>query len=263
MEERLAILYRLKKKFGTDEDAILLHKEKILQEIESLQRMEEDRNKLEAEIEGLEKEIAKKADALSAKRNAASLVLGSKISEILASLGMSKARFEISVQVKSKDAQNKLCGPYGADDIEFLISPNLGEPLKELSKIASGGELSRVMLAIKTVLAHADRVETLVFDEIDTGIGGEVALAVGKHLVEIGKMKQIFCITHLASIAVRADNHLRVAKIVEGGRTLTTVSMIKNEVRREEIARMLAGDSAGTAALAHADELLETYRKRG
>jgi DNA repair protein RecN (Recombination protein N) len=165
-----------------------------------------------------------------------------------------------------------VCGPWGAEDVEFLISANTGEPLKDLARIASGGELSRVMLAIKTVLAGANAAgndaspETLVVDEIDTGIGGEVALAVGEYLVKIGGLKQIFCVTHLASIAVRADNHLRVEKkVVAGGptggeRTLTQVSALGGEDRRQEIARMLAGD-AGKAALAHADALLSKYGK--
>jgi DNA repair protein RecN (Recombination protein N) len=145
--------------------------------------------------------------------------------------------------------------------VEFLISANAGEPLKELARIASGGELSRVMLAIKTVLAASDAIETLVFDEIDAGIGGEVALAVGEYLEKIGTIKQIFCITHLASIAVRADNHIRVEKKEGGGRTQTTVRVLSGQGRREEIARMLAGDSAGAAALAHASDLLTKYSK--
>jgi DNA repair protein RecN (Recombination protein N) len=170
--------------------------------------------------------------------------------------------------------------------VEFLISANPGEPVKELARIASGGELSRVMLAIKTVLARSDTLETLVFDEIDTGIGGEVALAVGEYLEKIGEFKQIFCITHLASIAVRADNHIRVEKSVTGsaradgsggaasagrntggteknGRTVTTVKTLSGKARQEEIARMLAGDSAGGAALAHAGDLLQKYGKSG
>jgi DNA repair protein RecN (Recombination protein N) len=159
--------------------------------------------------------------------------------------------------------------------VEFLISANTGEPVKDLSRIASGGELSRVMLAIKTVLARrindsqgisdsqriSDSQETLVFDEIDTGIGGEVALAVGEYLSKIGKIKQIFCVTHLASIAVRADNHLKVEKKTSAGRTATSVSTLSADTLRREIARMLAGDSGGAAALAHADELLAKYRK--
>jgi DNA repair protein RecN (Recombination protein N) len=154
--------------------------------------------------------------------------------------------------------------------VEFMISANTGEPLKDLARIASGGELSRVMLAIKTILLDSSNIdagaETLIFDEIDTGIGGEVALSVGEYLARIGKGKQMFCVTHLASIAVRADNHLKVEKkiISSGGaaggdeRTITVVTQLKGLQRRQEIARMLAGDS-GETALAHADELLAKY----
>jgi DNA repair protein RecN (Recombination protein N) len=180
---------------------------------------------------------------------------------------MPNARF--AAQVQPKGQTSLVCGPWGAEDVEFLISANTGEPLKDLARIASGGELSRVMLAIKTVLSSgenpgkspADTLETLIFDEIDTGIGGEVALSVGEYLTKIGEFKQIFCVTHLASIAVRADNHFKVEKQTEGGRTFTGVGPLDSEGRRREIARMLAGDE-GEAALAHADDLLLKYSKR-
>jgi DNA repair protein RecN (Recombination protein N) len=196
---------------------------------------------------------------------------------------MPNARFQAAVLPKGQGPGGLICGPWGADDVEFLISANTGEPLKDLSRIASGGELSRIMLAIKTVLAEGggaagpsassggssglaadvppDSLETLIFDEIDTGIGGEVALSVGEYLTRIGSLKQVLCVTHLASIAVRADNHLRVEKRIEGGRTFTEVTALSGGEQRQEIARMLAGDS-GKAALAHADDLLLKYGKR-
>ncbi|MDR1108311.1 MAG: DNA repair protein RecN [Spirochaetaceae bacterium] len=265
VEERLALLYRLKKKYGSsastgapaDEEALLRYREEAEKEIETLSRFEENREKLKAEISARERDVALRAASLSGKRKAGALKLGEKITGILGSLGMPQARFSVAIIPKGQGSLT--CGPWGAEDVEFLFSANAGEPLKELSRIASGGELSRVMLAIKTVLADADTIETLVFDEIDTGIGGEVALSVGEYLVKIGKLKQIFCITHLASIAVRADNHLRVEKKSEAGRTVTTVSVLNARERREEIARMLAGDAVAHAALAHADELLTKY----
>jgi DNA repair protein RecN (Recombination protein N) len=183
---------------------------------------------------------------------------------------MANARFAVALNPRGQGDESRrgalVIGPWGAEEAEFLISANAGEPLKDLSRIASGGELSRVMLAIKTVFAGdgaggADTLETLVFDEIDTGIGGEVALAVGDYLRKIGEFKQIFCVTHLASIAVRADNHLMVTKKTGGGRTTTVISTLAADALRREIARMLAGDAGGVAALAHADELLKTYRK--
>jgi DNA repair protein RecN (Recombination protein N) len=286
VEERLALLYRLKKKYAQgsrdispgaspEEDAILAYKAAAEAEIEVLSGAEENRDKLKAEIGALEKEIASRAAALSAKRAAAAARLGKGITDIIASLGMPNAKFSAALNAKGKNPGTGalVIGPWGADDVEFLISANAGEPLKELAKIASGGELSRVMLAIKTILAGADSPQdaknevsdtspqTLIFDEIDTGIGGEVALAVGDYLARIGTVKQIFCVTHLASIAVRADNHLKVEKHSDGGRTATAVSVLRGNARREEIARMLAGDSGGKAALAHADALLSKYTR--
>ncbi|MDR1306468.1 MAG: DNA repair protein RecN [Treponema sp.] len=277
VEERLGLLFRLKKKYAgrdglagqdegagtrSDEEGVLAYKALAEQEIEALSQSEENREKLKAEIASLEKNIAAKAAEISLRRNDAALRLGEQINAILKRLGMPKARFAVTAASKGRGpGGNLICGPWGADDVEFLISANPGEPLKELARIASGGELSRVMLAVKTVLARSDTIETLVFDEIDTGIGGEVALAVGEYLEKIGAIKQIFCITHLASIAVRADNHIRVEKKDAAGRTQTAVRPLSGKGRREEIARMLAGDSAGAAALAHADDLLSKYGK--
>jgi DNA repair protein RecN (Recombination protein N) len=284
VEERLALLYRLKKKYaqntaeaGSYEEGILAYRDEAVAEIEALSGAGENREKLKAEITALEKDISLRAGAIGRKRKTAAEKLGARITEILSRLGMPNARFQAAVLPKGQGPGGLVCGPWGAEDVEFLISANTGEPLKDLSRIASGGELSRVMLAIKTVLAEgghgtdsaaelpaklpADSLETLVFDEIDTGIGGEVALSVGEYLSKIGALKQVLCVTHLASIAVRADNHLKVEKRIEGGRTLTGVTVLDAGERRQEIARMLAGDS-GKAALAHADDLLLKYGKR-
>ncbi|WP_461247276.1 DNA repair protein RecN [Treponema sp. R6D11] len=272
VNERLAFLNKLKKKYakdslaGNEEEAILLYKTNAQAEIEALSSAEENKGKLKSAISALEKSIVSKAQVLREKRTAASAKLSQLITEILKNLGMPNARFQAAVVPKQNEGQTTF-GPYGAEEIEFLISANTGEPLKDLAKIASGGELSRVMLAIKTALLSDSRrnesesVETLIFDEIDAGIGGEVALKVGEYLVKIGKFKQIFCVTHLASIAVRADNHFKVEKRTEGGRTYTGIGPLSADGRRKEIARMLAGD-AGTAAIAHADDLIQKYGKR-
>jgi len=271
-EERLALLYKLKKKYhptenkdtsGQDEEGILAYKTEAEAEIEALSGAGENQDRLRAEINRLEKDLAAKAGVLSARRSEGAKRLGEGITAILSRLGMPKAVFAANVKPKTREGGAGLvCGPFGADEVEFMISANTGEPLKELARIASGGELSRVMLAIKTILLGSPGAdtgaETLIFDEVDTGIGGEVALSVGEYLARIGKDKQIFCVTHLASIAVRADNHLKVEKKVIGERTVTEVSRLKGQARRKEIARMLAGDS-GEAALAHADELLARY----
>jgi DNA repair protein RecN (Recombination protein N) len=268
----LAFLNKLKKKYakdsqpGNEEEAILLYKTNAQAEIEALSGAEENRGKLKEAIGVLEKAIVSKAQVLKEKRSSAAVKLSQLITEILKNLGMPNARFQAAVLPRKNEGQISY-GPYGTEDIDFLISANTGEPLKDLAKIASGGELSRVMLAIKTALLSDTRndetesVETLVFDEIDTGIGGEVALKVGEYLTKIGKFKQIFCVTHLASIAVRADNHFKVEKRTEGGRTYTGIGPLSAEGRKKEIARMLAGD-AGEAAIAHADDLIRKYGKR-
>ncbi|MDR3122819.1 MAG: DNA repair protein RecN [Treponema sp.] len=293
VEERLALLYRLRKKYPpgaggeADEEGILAYRAAADAEIEALSNAVENRGKLGAEIAALEKDLAVRANALGVKRRAAAARLGERIGGILKSLGMPNARFAVALNPRGQQGGTEartamIIGPWGAEEAEFLISANAGEPLKDLSRIASGGELSRVMLAIKTVLVDgaavgaassavggaatgascgADSLETLVFDEIDTGIGGEVALAVGDYLQKIGGSKQIFCVTHLASIAVRADNHLMVAKKTGSGRTTTVISTLAGDALRGEIARMLAGDAGGAAALAHADALLKKYRK--
>jgi DNA repair protein RecN (Recombination protein N) len=280
VDERLALLYKLKRKYGeadgarakdttSAEDAILAYLAMAQAEIETLSGTEENREKLKSEIAVMEKETAAKAAVLRQKRIAAAGDLSRRITGILQRLGMPNARFSPSVTPKIREDGSKtgssqaafVCGPWGAEDIEFLISANTGEPLKDLSRVASGGELSRVMLAIKSVLSDDDSIETLVFDEIDAGIGGEVALAVGEYLEKIGEKRQIFCVTHLASIAVRADNHFKVEKKTEGGRTFTGVGPLSAQGRRKEIARMLAGDS-GEAALAHVDDLILKYGKK-
>jgi len=273
VNERLALLHKLKKKYAknteiqgvNEEDAIIFYKAQAEAEIQALCSAEENREQLKTQITALEKEIVSKAQSLRQKRCEAALTLSRLISDILKHLGMPNARFQVEVIPKQQNGQTSY-GPYGAEETEFLISANTGEPLKDLARIASGGELSRVMLAIKTALLSEEHcedegVETLVFDEIDTGIGGEVALKVGEYLAQIGGILQIFCVTHLASIAVRADNHFKVEKKTEGGRTYTGIGPLSADGRRKEIARMLAGD-AGDAALAHADDLMLKYGKR-
>jgi len=281
VNERLSLLYKLKKKYikspdqGNDEEAILSYMTLAQAEIDALRGSEENREKIKKEINALEKTVVTRAQGIKEKRTKAAAALSSLISGILKNLGMPNASFEAAVLPKQNEGQMTF-GLFGTEDIEFLISANKGEPLKDLAKIASGGELSRVMLAIKTALLSENTsqagmpeeapetspgVQTLVFDEIDTGIGGEVALKVGDYLCKIGQFKQIFCVTHLASIAVRADNHFKVEKKIEGGRTYTGIGPLSADGRRKEIARMLAGD-AGTAALAHADDLMRKYSRR-
>ena len=263
VENRLAKLQKLKKKYAHGgeaqaEEEMLSYAAAADAEIETLSSLDANRDKLAAEIKALEKEVVSRASSLTAKRKEKAAALSNSIMQILATLGMAGARFAVSLEPKGDG--KKVYGPWGADEIEFLISANRGEPLKELARIASGGELSRIMLAIKSVLAGPasngpDTIETLVFDEIDTGIGGEVAVSVARYLAALSKAKQLFCISHLASIASKADNHLKVEKQNRGERVITTVKPLSGNERKAEIARMLSGGE-GESALKHAGELL-------
>lgn len=265
VEDRLSLIYNLKKKYASSINAPL---SEVFDYLENAQHYIEEngegnnyKEKLESEIKKLEKDVLISAENLSKKRKETAGILNTEVNEILSKLGMKGTRFEVSIKQKSGTDLQQNCGPYGKDDIEFMISANPGNPLLPLAKIASGGELSRVMLALKTIFAQTDSVDTLIFDEIDTGIGGEVAVAVGSHLKNLAKKRQIFCITHLASIAVYADNQIKIEKTVSGEITSSNVHVIEGEERVSEIARMLSGDSDTEQSLEHARLLLSKYSK--
>ena len=265
VEDRLSLIYNLKKKYASSINAPL---SEVFDYFENAQHYIEEngegnnyKEKLEGEIKKLEKELLFSAEVLSKKRKETAVILNNEVNEILSKLGMNGTKFEVSIKLKSGNNLQQNCGPYGKDDIEFMISANPGNPLLPLAKIASGGELSRVMLALKTIFAQTDSVDTLIFDEIDTGIGGEVAVAVGLHLKNLAKKRQIFCITHLASIAVYADNQIKIEKTVSGEITSSNVHVIEGEERVSEIARMLSGDSDTQQSLEHARLLLSKYSK--
>ena len=263
VEDRLSLIYNLKKKYASSVNAPLKEVFDYLKEAQTFVEENADSDKLRenlaAEIKALEHDVLASADLLSKKRIAAAQLLNSEVCAILAKLGMASTRFVVSVKQKEGSALEQLCGPYGKDDIEFLISANPGNPPLPLSKIASGGELSRVMLALKTIFAQNDSVDTLIFDEVDTGIGGEVAVAVGAHMKNLAKNRQVFAITHLASIAVYADNQIKIEKTISGELTSSNVFEVKGEARVAEIARMLSGDSDTEQSLQHARTLLEKY----
>ncbi len=263
VEDRLSLIYSLKKKYASSINAPLSEVFNYFNEAQKF--IDENgegnnvKDKLTAEIKILEKEVLQLAEELSLKRKETSAVLNKEVDDILSKLGMSGTRFEVSVKQKAGSEVEQVCGPYGKDDIEFLISANPGNPPLPLAKIASGGELSRVMLALKTIFAQSDSVETLIFDEIDTGIGGEVAVAVGAHMKKLAKNRQIFCITHLASIAVYADNQIKIEKSVSGEITSSNVYVVEGEKRVAEIARMLSGDADTEQSLEHARSMLSKY----
>ena len=262
IEDRLMLIRKLAKKYGDNIPAVLSYRDDAERKINSLENWQTEKGELEERIAGLETHIRSAALSISQKRKSVAPGLAEQILAVIRKLGMKKAVLSIAIEPKtSKEGKNVLSST-GIDDVEFLFSSNQGEPLKSLSKIVSGGELSRVMLAVKTILSEADNISTLVFDEIDSGIGGEVALDVGAQMQELAGAKQILCITHLASIAVRADNHIKVEKKILDGRTLTEISVLKNSDKVTEIARMLSGDPAGEASLAHAAELLGRYSKK-
>ena len=263
VQERLSLIYNLKKKYASNINAplkeVFAYFDNAQNELYALENSSANIEALTKEVSELEKVVYKAAKELSCKRVEASSKMASSVEAILSTLGMKDTKFAVSIQEKPGTEVVQKCGPYGLDNIEFLISANPGSPLLPLAKIASGGELSRVMLALKTVFASSDGVPTMIFDEIDTGIGGEVAVSVGSHIKNLAKNRQIFCITHLASIAVYADNQIKIQKGVTNDMTSTSVKAIEGEARVCEIARMLSGDATSAESLEHARSMLEKF----
>ncbi|WP_029410554.1 DNA repair protein RecN [Treponema pedis] len=259
VQERLSLIYKLSKKYGGTVTEILKYADEAEAQLEGLSKSEEGKTELENSIGILESKILKLGCAISEKRKTASVNLQAEVEEVLSNLGMNKTKFQVRVETRLPEGNKRIANQFGFDDIEFMISPNPGEPLRPLAKIASGGELSRVMLALKTVLSGGDEADTLIFDEIDTGIGGEIAVNVAAHMKKLSKKKQILCITHLAVIASHADNHIKIEKNTIGDTTRTSAKAVSDKTRLEEIARMLAGDEFSEASLKHAEELIKKY----
>lgn len=256
-EERLSVIHKLQKKYGHGVSEILEYLKESQERLFSLENIDIDRVELRKEIKAKEDKISQKATSISATRDKNSSVLEKQIEGVLKKLGMEEASFAIQVSPKKNEVGKTVCGQYGIDTVDFMISPNIGEPLKPIEQIASGGELSRIMLAVKSVLSKNDPVDSMLFDEIDSGIGGGIAVSLGYYLQKLSQSKQIISITHLASIAVNADNHVKVRKIIEQQRTFTKTEKVYGESRVAEIARMLSGDQNGEVSLEHARVLLE------
>ncbi|HET7341302.1 MAG TPA: DNA repair protein RecN [Methylomirabilota bacterium] len=256
IHERLEALSRLRRKYGESEAAMLAFRDEAVRELERLERHEELMAEQERVLGELGAELAAAASALSERRRAAAIRLAAQVERALRSLGMERAVFEAALERLPEP------GPRGADRLELRLSTNPGEDVRPLARVASGGELSRTMLALKSVLARADRMPVLVFDEVDAGIGGRVASVVAQTLAGAAAGRQVLCVTHLAPIAALADHHVHVAKSVRGGRTRVTVAALTGEPRVAELARMLGGPSTTAAALQHARDLLGARRGR-
>jgi DNA repair protein RecN (Recombination protein N) len=253
IDERLDALTRLKRKYGDTEAAMLDFLASAAGELERLEHHEELLAGEERRLGELGTELLAAATTLSERRAGAARRLGSDAQREVRRLGMERASFEIVVE-RTNPAE---LSARGLDRVEFRLSANPGEEPRPLARIASGGELSRTMLALNAaVLAAGERPATMVFDEVDAGIGGHVASVVGEKLVEVAARGQVLCVTHLPQIAAQAQRHLGVAKAVRGGRTRATVQALEGEARTGEIARMLAGDPPTATALSHARELL-------
>lgn len=256
VNERLAVLHGLDKRYGPGLTSVRKTLEEAKARKNLLENFTSEREKAEIRVNTLEQQLIQSALKLSDRRQEAAKRLESGIKEALADLGMKGAAFKIGFQRRMGESGKPVCTPFGLDQIEFLLAANVGEAPKLLRETASGGELSRVMLAMKSILSEADKIPILIFDEIDTGIGGEIGFALGKYLKRLSKTKQVLCITHLASIASFADRHLRVEKRTEAGRTSTGVTVIEGEERVREVARMLSGAAVTETSLQHAQELI-------
>jgi DNA repair protein RecN (Recombination protein N) len=265
IEERLDILHRLKRKYRSESvEALIAIHEQWKKELANLGHREERISELEKAIKELSAELGKVVSSLSESRSQAAEKLAKLIQKELTELGMPHAAFQIKVSPKEDGNpwfhhQGKTydLGQTGWDDVEFLFSANPGEPAKSLSKIASGGELSRVMLALKATFAKADSVPTLIFDEIDAGIGGQTAHAVAQKLQQISKDRQVLVITHLPAIAAKADTHFLVSKQQNARNTTTRITELSKAERTIEISRMLGGNGTDKASLKYAEELLQ------
>lgn len=251
-QERLNLLNHLKLKYGGTIEAVLEYQQQQAQRIEKLQNMDAYREQLVHKLAGQKEELERLCSKISAIRQKEAKKLAGDMVKALTDLNFLEVKFEIQVRHKEEYAAN------GYDDVEFMISTNPGEPMKSLGSVASGGELSRIMLAIKTVLASRDRIPTMIFDEIDTGISGKTAWKVSEKLGVLSRSHQIICITHLPQIAAMADAHYRIAKQAVNQKTETGITRLPQEEVVEELARMLGGETITDTVRENAKELLHT-----
>jgi DNA repair protein RecN (Recombination protein N) len=266
VEERLDLIHSLTRKYGGSIPAVIAYGAEAKRQLETITTAGERIEELESQEAKLLEKLARQGNVLSEKRKSAAVELGNGIEAELDDLRMQAAKFGVDFQVKPdpngapiENGTRIAFDQNGFDKIEFLIAPNPGEGLKPLAKIASGGETSRLMLGLKNVLARADEVPSLIFDEIDQGIGGRVGMVVGQKLWNLSRMHQVFCVTHLPQLAAFGDEHYQVQKLIQGNRTLTSVERLDGEPRLLELSQMLGEVGEGTLRSAH--ELMQVARQ--
>ena len=249
IESRLDVIHRLRRKYGATCEDILEYLENAKQELDEIEFADDHIERLKIKCEKAKNEAVKAANALRENRKQAAITLSEKILSELSQLDMPKVQFQCAFTEIELSAN-------GADQVAFYMSANAGEALKPMSKVASGGELARIMLAMKNVLAEQDHVQTLIFDEVDTGVSGRAAQKVAQKLRSVAKTKQVLCVTHLPQLAAMGDTHLLIAKQERGGRTYTTVTPLDMEGRKRELARIIGGASITDTTLKSAEEML-------
>jgi DNA repair protein RecN (Recombination protein N) len=266
VEARLDQVNKLKRKYGGSIRAVLDFSQKISAQLDEMENLDETLARLQDDLKHAYQILVELAQELSAKRAQTAEQLSLHVEEELAFLKMAQTRFAVNLQPlpAARETHPYLSlnghalGEWGYDRATFMMAPNVGEAIKPLAGVASGGELSRVVLALKAILAHHQSLETVVFDEVDAGIGGATAEVVGQKLAVLAGHHQILCITHLPQIAKYGDHHFRIEKTVSQGRTHTIITPLQAEERVEEIARMLGGEKITPATLAHAREMISS-----
>ena len=253
VEERLDLLYRLRKKYGPTVEDMLSYLDRCRKELDQIQYADDTLARLEKELKKAQKEAVRRGEVLSQARREAAGALQARVQEELRQLDMPKVQFQTEFTPKGGEAG---MDETGLDEVQFLMSANLGEALKPIQKVASGGELARIMLALKNVLAEGDQIGTLVFDEVDTGVSGRAAQKVAEKMAQVARGKQVLCVTHLPQIAAMADTHFSVQKGEREGRTYTRLERLDRSQRREELARLIGGASITPSLLESAEELL-------
>ena len=253
VEERLDLLYRLRKKYGPTVEDMLAYLDRCQKELDQIQYADDTLARLEKDLKKAQKEALRRGEGLSQARREAAGALQARVQEELRQLDMPKVQFQTEFTPKGGEAG---MDETGLDEVQFLMSANLGEALKPIQKVASGGELARIMLALKNVLAEGDQIGTLVFDEVDTGVSGRAAQKVAEKMAQVARGKQVLCVTHLPQIAAMADTHFSVQKGEREGRTYTRLERLDRSQRREELARLIGGASITPSLLESAEELL-------